>query len=87
MKIVQLFGREEIEQTTFDTINERQKRLVKDGMVQFYLLSSGRNIDLSNHWALVWYGGFRTLYGGDISLGTLFLFIQLSQMLFRPYDK
>ena len=28
--------------------------------------------------------GFRTLYGGDISLGTLFLFIQLSQMLFRP---
>ena len=31
---------------------------------------------------MVW--GFNTLNGGTISLGTLFLFIQLSQMLFRP---
>ncbi len=33
---------------------------------------------------LVWYGGFRSLSGVTISLGTLFLFIQLAQMLFRP---
>ena len=33
---------------------------------------------------LVWYGGFNLISGGDISLGAIFLFIQMSQMLFRP---
>ena len=33
---------------------------------------------------LVWYGGFNLISGGNISLGAIFLFIQMSQMLFRP---
>ena len=33
---------------------------------------------------LVWYGGFNVISGGSVSLGTIFLFIQMSQMLFRP---
>ena len=85
MKIVQLFGREEIEQTTFDTINERHKnawlRTVWYNSIFFPVAEISTSITIG---LLVWYGGFRTLYGGDISLGTLFLFIQLSQMLFRP---
>ena len=33
---------------------------------------------------LVWFGGLNIAAGGSISLGTIFLFIQMSQMLFRP---
>ena len=33
---------------------------------------------------LVWFGGLNVAAGGSISLGTIFLFIQMSQMLFRP---
>jgi subfamily B ATP-binding cassette protein MsbA len=33
---------------------------------------------------LVWYGGFNNLNGENISLGTLFLFISMSGLLFRP---
>ena len=33
---------------------------------------------------LVWYGGVNVISGGAVSLGTIFLFIQMSQMLFRP---
>ena len=33
---------------------------------------------------MVWYGGVSVATGGDISLGTIFLFIQMSQILFRP---
>ena len=85
MKIVQLFGREEIEQTTFDIINARHKnawlRTVWYNSIFFPVAEISTSVTIG---LLVWYGGFRTLYGGDISLGTLFLFIQLSQMLFRP---
>ena len=33
---------------------------------------------------LVWYGGYNNLNGENISLGTLFLFISMSGLLFRP---
>ena len=33
---------------------------------------------------LVWYGGFNNVNGENISLGTLFLFISMSGLLFRP---
>ena len=33
---------------------------------------------------LVWWGGFNNLNGETISLGTLFLFISMSGLLFRP---
>ena len=85
MKIVQLFGREAIEQKTFETINERHKsawlKTVWFNSIFFPVaeISTSMTIGL-----LVWYGGFRSLSGVTISLGTLFLFIQLAQMLFRP---
>ena len=33
---------------------------------------------------MVWYGGLNVVADGSITLGIIFLFIQLSQMLFRP---
>ena len=33
---------------------------------------------------MVWYGGFNNINGDNISLGTLFLFISMSGLLFRP---
>ena len=32
----------------------------------------------------MWYGGINAATGGDVSLGTIFLFIQMSGLLFRP---
>ena len=85
MKIVQLFGREDIEQNTFDTINNRHKKAwlktVWFNSIFFPVAEISTSVTIG---LLVWYGGFNTLNGGSISLGTLFLFIQLSQMLFRP---
>ena len=85
MKIVQLFGREDIEQNTFDAINNRHKKAwlktVWFNSIFFPVAEISTSVTIG---LLVWYGGFNTLNGGSISLGTLFLFIQLSQMLFRP---
>ena len=85
MKIVQLFGRELAEQATFNAINERHKKAwlktVWFNSIFFPVAEISTSVTIG---LLVWYGGFNTLNGGAISLGTLFLFIQLSQMLFRP---
>ena len=85
MKIVQLFGREVAEQATFNAINERHKRAwlktVWFNSIFFPVAEISTSVTIG---LLVWYGGVNTLNGGAISLGTLFLFIQLSQMLFRP---
>lgn len=85
MKIVQLFGREAIEQNTFETINERHKsawlKTVWFNSIFFPVAEISTSVTIG---LLVWYGGFRSLSGVTISLGTLFLFIQLAQMLFRP---
>ena len=85
MKIVQLFGREVAEQATFNAINERHKKAwlktVWFNSIFFPVAEISTSVTIG---LLVWYGGFNILNGGAISLGTLFLFIQLSQMLFRP---
>ena len=85
MKIVQLFGREVAEQATFNAINERHKKAwlktVWFNSIFFPVAEISTSVTIG---LLVWYGGVNTLNGGAISLGTLFLFIQLSQMLFRP---
>lgn len=33
---------------------------------------------------IVWYGGLQAVSDGSVELGTIFMFIQMSQMLFRP---
>ena len=85
MKIVQLFGRENIEQAAFDEINNRHKKAwlktVWFNSIFFPVAEISTSVTIG---LLVWYGGFKTIAGSEISLGTLFLFIQLSQMLFRP---
>jgi subfamily B ATP-binding cassette protein MsbA len=85
MKIVQLFSRESIEGKAFDQINNRHKKAwlktVWFNSIFFPVAEISTSVTIG---LLVWYGGFKTIAGTEISLGTLFLFIQLSQMLFRP---
>lgn len=85
IKIVQLFHREKIEYDNFVAINEKHKqawlKTVWFNSIFFPVaeISSSATIGL-----LVWYGGVNVISGGTVSLGTIFLFIQMSQMLFRP---
>ena len=85
MQIVQLFHREEIEYDNFIAINEKHKKswlkTVWYNSIFFPVAEISSSITLG---LLVWYGGLNVAGSGTISLGTIFLFIQMSQMLFRP---
>ena len=85
MKIVQLFHRENIEYNNFLLINEKHKKAwlktVWFNSIFFPIAEISSSVTIG---LLVWYGGFNVISGGDVSLGTIFLFIQMSQMLFRP---
>jgi subfamily B ATP-binding cassette protein MsbA len=85
MKIVQLFHREKIEYENFIQINEKHKqawlKTVWFNSIFFPIAEISSSVTIG---LLVWYGGFNLISGGDISLGAIFLFIQMSQMLFRP---
>ena len=86
MKIVQLFNREEIEYTKFTIINDKHKKAwlktVWYNSIFFPLAELATSITIG---LLVWYGGLNlVLKDSNITLGIIFLFIQLSQMLFRP---
>lgn len=85
IKIVQLFHREKIEYDNFVTINEKHKKAwlktVWFNSIFFPVAEISSSVTIG---LLVWYGGFNVVSGGDVSLGTIFLFIQMSQMLFRP---
>lgn len=85
MKIVQLFNREVIEQKTFMEINSKHKkawlRTVWFNSIFFPIAELSTSVTIG---LLVWYGGLNVIAQGTITLGIIFLFIQLSQMLFRP---
>lgn len=85
MQIVQLFHREKIEYDHFVSINEKHKKAwlktVWYNSIFFPIAEISSSITLG---LLVWYGGLNLVVGGFISMGTIFLFIQMSQMLFRP---
>ena len=86
MKIVQLFNREEIEYNKFTIINDKHKKAwlktVWYNSIFFPLAELATSITIG---LLVWYGGLNLLLkDSNITLGIIFLFIQLSQMLFRP---
>ncbi len=85
IQIVQLFHREKIEYNNFMAINEKHKKAwlktVWYNSIFFPVAEIASSITLG---LLVWYGGLNVVGGGSISLGTIFLFIQMSQMLFRP---
>ena len=85
MQIVQLFHREQIEFKKFTHINEKHKKAwlktVWYNSIFFPVAEISSSITIG---LLVWFGGLNVAGGGSISLGTIFLFIQMSQMLFRP---
>ncbi len=85
IKIVQLFNRQKIEYNNFVSINKKHKKAwlktVWFNSIFFPIAEISSSVTIG---LLVWYGGFDIISGGDISLGTIFLFIQMSQMLFRP---
>ena len=85
MRIVQIFNRENKELEAFKLINQRHKKAwlktVWYNSIFFPIAELSTSITLG---LLVWYGGLRSYADSDFSLGVLFLFIQLSQNLFRP---
>ncbi len=85
MKIVQLSNREVIEQRTFIEINSKHKKAwlktVWFNSIFFPIAELSTSVTIG---LLVWYGGLNVVADGSITLGIIFLFIQLSQMLFRP---
>ena len=85
MQIIQLFHREKIEYNHFVSINENHKKAwlktVWYNSIFFPVAEISSSITLG---LLVWYGGLNIAAGDSISMGTIFLFIQMSQMLFRP---
>ena len=85
MQIIQLFHREKIEYDHFVSINENHKKAwlktVWYNSIFFPVAEISSSITLG---LLVWYGGLNIAVGDSISMGTIFLFIQMSQMLFRP---
>jgi len=86
MKIVQLFAREKQEYKAFQAINEQHKKAwlktVWYNSIFFPIAELSTSITIG---LLVWYGGLQVVaQANGITLGAIFLFIQLSQMLFRP---
>src|SRR6056300_69994 len=86
MKIVQLFNRQKIEYDNFVKINEKHKnawlKTVWYNSIFFPIAELSTSITIG---LIVWFGGLNAiLEDSSITLGVIFLFIQLSQMLFRP---
>ena len=86
MKIVQLFNRQDIEYDNFVKINNEHKnawlKTVWYNSIFFPIAELSTSITIG---LIVWFGGLNSiLEDSNITLGIIFLFIQLSQMLFRP---
>ena len=86
IKEIQIFNRQLIEYNNFKKINERHKqawlKTVWYNSIFFPISEISTSITVG---LVVWYAGFNNIaVENSISLGTIFLFIQLSQMLFRP---
>ena len=84
--IVQLFVREHQENQSFQEINEKHKKAwlktVWYNSIFFPIAELSTSITIG---LLVWYGGLSVIaQENGITLGSIFLFIQLTQMLFRP---
>ena len=86
MHIVQLFVRERHEYQFFQEINDKHKKAwlktVWYNSIFFPIAELSTSITMG---LLVWYGGLSVIaQENGITLGSIFLFIQLTQMLFRP---
>ncbi|AVI51335.1 antibiotic ABC transporter ATP-binding protein [Pukyongia salina] len=85
MKIVQIFTREETEYERFQQINEKHKKAwiktVWYNSIFFPIAEMSSSVAIG---MIAWYGGLNAAEGGVITVGLIAMFIQLSQMLFRP---
>ena len=86
IKEIQIFNRQKIESENFKKINERHKKAwlktVWYNSIFFPIAEISISISVG---LIVWYAGSNIIQLENfVSLGTIFLFIQLSQMLFRP---
>ena len=86
MKIVQLFTREQIESEKFRQINEKhQNAWLKTVWYNSFFFPVAEIVTSLAIGLVVWYGGLQNIanVGNEIA-GTLFAFILLIEMLFRP---
>ena len=85
MTLVQMFNREKIDKMKFKKINENHKnawlKTVWYNSIFFPVAEISTSITIG---LLVWFGGISAGLYGTISIGTIFLFIKMSQMLFQP---
>ena len=86
MHIVQLFVREHQEYQSFQKINEKHRKAwlktVWYNSIFFPIAELSTSVTIG---LLVWYGGLSVIaQESGITLGSIFLFIQLTQLLFRP---
>ena len=85
MKIVQIFGREEIEYERFKDINDKHRnawvKTVWYNSIFFPIAEISSSITIG---LIVWFGGLRVVESNTLSLGIIVMFIELAQMLFRP---
>ena len=85
IRVVQIFNREKLEYKNFLAINEKHKKAwlktVWFNSIFFPVAEIASSVTIG---LIVWYGGLNVVSNGMISLGVIFLFIQMSQMLFRP---
>ncbi len=86
MKIVQLFTREKIESGKFRAINEKHQnawlKTVWYNSIFFPIAEIVSSIAVG---LIVWYGGFQNISNlGKEEFGTIFAFIMLIDLLFRP---
>ncbi|MBZ9651096.1 ABC transporter ATP-binding protein [Psychroflexus montanilacus] len=85
MKIVQIFNREKEEYNRFKDINRKHRKgwikTVWYNAIFFPIAEMSTSITIG---LIVWFGGLRVVESGELSLGIIVMFIELSQMLFRP---
>lgn len=85
IKVVQLFTQEKQEFEKFKEINEKHKkgwlRTIWYNSIFFPVGDLAVSITIA---LIVWFGGFNAIANNTFDLGIIFLFIQLTQMLFRP---
>ncbi len=85
IKIVQIFNRELLDHDMFKQINLKHKnawlKTVWFNSIFFPVAEISSSVTVG---LLVWYGGLNVSVGEGVTLGIIFLFIQMSQMLFRP---
>ena len=88
MKIVQIFNRENQEYKKFNLINQLHRdawlKTVWINSIFFPVAEISSSVLIG---LIVWYGGYNIISDPTISIGTIFLFIQMSQMLFRPLSQ